>query len=124
MLFRSKSIVTNSTPWLTVNTYTNAPYISPGSQSAGMVRYNTNMQRLEVYDGNIWLELGGGASIETSAETNAILNWGRQKMEEERNWRVMADKNPAIRDAYEKFKQAEEQLKIVEALVKEDNVTG
>ena len=36
----------------------------------------------------------------------------------------MAEKNPAIKDAYEKFKQAEEQLKIVEALVKEDNVAG
>ena len=119
-----KSIVTNSSPWLTVNTYNNLPYISPGSQSAGMVRYNTNMQRLEVYDGNAWLELGGGASVETSAETNAILIWGRQKMEEERNWREMAEKNPAIRDAYEKFKQAEEQLKIVQALVKEDNVAG
>ena len=32
----------------------------------------------------------------------------------------MAEKNPTIRDAYEKFKQAEEQLKIVEALVKDN----
>ena len=98
-----KSIVTNSSPWLTVNTYNNAPYISPGSQSAGMVRYNTSMQRLEVYDGNAWLELGGGASVETSSEMNSVLVWARQKMEEERNWRVMADRHPAIKDAYEKF---------------------
>ena len=118
-----KSIVSQS-PWVTVNTYNNTPYMPGSAQSAGMVRYNTNMQRLEVYDGNIWLELGGGASIETSAETNAILNWGREKMEEERNWREMAERNPTIRDAYEKFKQAEEQLKIVQALVKEDNVAG
>jgi len=118
-----KSVVTNS-PWLSVNTYNNVPYISPGSQSAGMVRYNTNMQRLEVYDGNSWLELGGGTSIETSAETNSILTWARQKMEEEQNWREMAERNPTIKDAYEKFKQAEEQLKIVQALVKEDNVAG
>lgn len=117
-----KSIVTNSKPWLTVNTYNNLPYISPGSQSAGMVRYNTSMQRLEVYDGNAWLELGGGVSIETSAETNSILNWARGKMDEEQKLRDLAEKNTAVKDAYEKFKQAEEQLKIVEALVKEDNV--
>lgn len=117
-----KSIVTNSNPWLTVNTYNNLPYISPGSQSAGMVRYNTSMQRLEVYDGNTWLELGGGVSIDISSETNSILNWAQRKMDEELKWREMAKKNAAVKDAYEKFKQAEEQLKIVEALVKEDNV--
>ena len=119
-----KSIVTNSAPWLTVNTYNNLPWINPSNQSAGMVRYNTSMQRLEVYDGNVWLELGGGASIDTSSETNSILNWARAKMDEELKWREMAKKNAAVKDAYEKFKQAEEQLKIVEALVKDDNVAG
>ena len=113
-----KSIVSQS-PWLTVNTYNNTPYMPGLTQSAGMVRYNTSMQRLEVYDGNMWLELGGGSSIELSSSASQVLEWAQKKMEEERRWRDMADKNPAIKDAYEKFKQAEEQLKIVEALVKE-----
>jgi len=118
-----KSIVSQS-QWLTVNTYNNTPYMPGGLQSSGMVRYNTSMQRLEVYDGNIWLELGGGSTVDLSSSAKATLEWASNKMEEERNWKEMAEKNPTIRDAYEKFKQAEEQLKIVQALVKEDNVAG
>ena len=79
---------------------------------------------MEVYDGATWIALASQAEVKLSPSAEEILRWGRAKMEEERNWREMAEKNPAIRDAYEKFKQAEEQLKIVQALVKEDNVAG
>jgi hypothetical protein len=111
-----KSIVSQS-QWLNVNTYNNTPYVPAGLQSSGMVRYNTSMQRLEVYDGNTWLELGGGSTVNLSVAAQTALEWASKKMREEQEWREMAEQNPAIRDAYEKFKQAEEQLKIVQALV-------
>jgi hypothetical protein len=115
-----KSIVSQS-PWLNVNTYNNTPYMPGGLQSSGMVRYNTSMQRLEVYDGNAWLELGGGSSVDLSLSAQSVLEWASKKMEEERNWQEMAERNPSIKDAYNKFKQAEEQLKIVQALVQCNN---
>jgi hypothetical protein len=79
---------------------------------------------MEVYDGSSWVMLASSAEVKLSPGAEEILRWGRQKMLEEQEWREMAEKNSTIRDAYEKFKQAEEQLKIVKALVKEDNVAG
>ena len=110
--------------FLQVNTYANTPYVSIGSLSAGQVRFNPNNRSMEVYDGATWIMLASQAEVKLSPSAEEILRWGREKMEEERNWRVMAERNPTIKDAYEKFKQAEEQLKIVQALVKEDNVAG
>ena len=101
------------------------PYISPGTPSAGMVRYNVQSQCLEVYDGTAsWYRIGSDVSVDLSPNAKAVIDWAGKKIDEERRWKEMAEKNPAIKDAYDKFKQAEEQLKIVEALVKEDNVAG
>jgi hypothetical protein len=118
-----KSIVSQS-PWLTVNTYNNTPYMPGPSQSAGMVRYNTNMQRLEVYDGNIWLELGGGSSVELSSNANEIMRWAENKMKEENELEQLAKTHPTVQDSLNKLKEAEAQLRVVAALCKEDNVAG
>jgi hypothetical protein len=52
-------------------------------------------------------------------DAEEILRWAQKKMQQEQDWQAMAQKNPTVRDAYEKFKQAEEQLRIVEALVQQ-----
>ena len=109
--------------FLNVQTYASTPYIGTGSLSAGQVRFNPTSRTMEVYDGANWVMLASSAQVQLSPSAEEILRWGRLKMEEERNWRDMSEKNPTIKDAYEKFKQAEEQLKIVQALVKEDNAT-
>lgn len=116
--------LTTSSPWLTLQHYQNPPYISPGSQSSGMVRYNPNMSRLEVYDGNTWLELGGSATVNLAGSAQEILEWARKKMQEEVEYNKLAETNPAVQDALIKMRQAESQLRVVTALVKEDNVAG
>ena len=110
--------------FLNVQTYANSPYINNSSLSAGQVRFNSMNRSMEVYDGASWVILASSAEVKLSPGAEEILRWGRAKMEEERDWREMAQKNATIRDAYEKFKQAEEQLKMLQALVKEDNVAG
>lgn len=110
--------------FLQVQTYANTPYINTGTLSAGQLRFNPVNRSMEVYDGSSWVLLSSSAEVTLSPSAEEILRWGRQKMEDERNWREMAERNPTVKDAYEKFKQAEEQLKIVQALVKEDNVAG
>ena len=107
--------------FLSVQTYSNTPYISNGTLSAGQVRFNPASRSMEVYDGTSWVTLASQAEVKLSSGAEEILRWGRQRMEEERNWREMAEKNPTIKDAYEKFKQAEEQFKIVQALAKEES---
>lgn len=87
---------------------TSSPYISPGSQSAGMVRYNTNMQQMEVYDGVSWLTIGGTCEVSLSGEAEMIIAWAREKMLEEKRIDELCEKYPGLRkarDNYETFKR-------------------
>jgi hypothetical protein len=105
--------------FLNVQTYSSAPYINVTELSTGQVRFNPSTRSMEVYDGHNWVNFAGSAQVALSTGAEEILRWAQKKMEQEQNWKDMATKNPAVQDAYEKFKQAEEQLRIVEALVRE-----
>jgi hypothetical protein len=93
------------------------PYISPGSQSAGMIRYNTNSQVTEVYDGNAWLTVSSTPSVSLTSSTLEVIDWARKKMQEEKNLEQLMNRHPGLRDTYEKFE-------IMKALCskEEDNV--
>lgn len=98
------SIVSNS-QYLHVNGGDpSRPYISPGAAGAGMVRYNPNMDQLEVSDGNTWLPYNGSyATIELTPEMESLLDWAREKREEERKLEAMMEQYPALRKAKENF---------------------
>jgi hypothetical protein len=91
------------------------PYISPGGQSAGLVRYNTSSNNLEVYDGMSWQTLtnSGYTYIGLNQESQDAIEWVQRKMQEERNLQQLIDNHIGLRDAYEKFK-------IMEALTRND----
>lgn len=81
-----------------------APYISPGSVGAGMMRWNPNMQCIEVNDGNTWLSFNESyADINLSPETQRILEWAEKKMAEEEKLEAMMEQYPALRKAKENF---------------------
>jgi hypothetical protein len=90
-----------------VTTYIgSAPYISPGAQGAGMVRYNTNTQNMEVYDGVVWKELSTNIEMGLSAEAEATIVWARKKMLEEARIDELCKKYPGLDKAranYEAF---------------------
>lgn len=89
-----------------------------GNTLIGQVRYNGSNQSLEVYDGTSWLHMPTTyVSVELTPDVQNVLNWARNKMSEESRMRELAAKHPTLADAIEKFKQAEEQVKIVTALV-------
>lgn len=93
------------------------PYISPGSSGAGMVRYNPNMNQLEVNDGVSWKEIGNSfASIGLSAEAEALLDWAREQVSKEQARKRAVEKNPALKKAYEAIKRAEENYDLLEAI--------
>jgi hypothetical protein len=83
------------------------PYISPGAMGAGMVRYNSNMNCMEVNDGNSWRSLGFNyANLELTPEAQAILDWAKKKMVEEKQIDELCEKYPGLRkarDNYEAF---------------------
>ena len=73
------------------------PYISPGSQSAGILRYNTNLKNIEVYDGVSWLALSSShTQISLDGPTQEAVQWVRRRMEQEKRLEELARQHPAV----------------------------
>jgi hypothetical protein len=99
-------------------------YISPGSVGSGMMRYNGNTNCIEVNDGNSWIRMGSAyATIELTPETESLLDWARQKRDEDLNLKALAEKNEAVRIAVENLNKAQEQLQITAHLAREYDQT-
>jgi hypothetical protein len=100
------------------------PYIPPGGQSAGMVRYNTNMNIMEIYDGQSWKELSTSyASVGLTSEAESLLDWARNKMAEELKYKALANEHPAVKIALENLERAKQQLDATIILSKEHDTT-
>ena len=96
------------------------PYISPGAAGAGMVRYNPNMNQLEVNDGNSWQTLATSyATVELTPETESLLNWAREQRNKHFERERAVKNNPALAKAYEAIKRAEENFDLLEAIARE-----
>ncbi len=105
----------------TASTYVNG---YSGSQGVGNMRYNTSSQRMEVFDGNGWVQLNlGSASVGLNSEAESLLDWARDKRNEELMWQSLAKENQAVKIALENLEQAKHQLAITAHLAKEINET-
>ena len=90
------------------------------SQGVGNLRFNTSQQRLEVYDGMTWLELNTPhASVGLNGAAEEAIDWVQRQMAEEKRLEVLAKKHPSVADALKAVQQAQEQVRIVAALVQE-----
>jgi len=102
------------TSWPTF--YNNAS--TSGNTLVGQVRYNGSGQCMEVYDGAAWLSMGAAyPTIELAPHVQAVVHWAQAKMVEESRLRELAIKHPTLADALDAVKRAEEQVRIVAALV-------
>jgi hypothetical protein len=63
-------------------------------------------------------EHGESTSIGLTAEAETILIWARSKLVEEQRIAELTRTNPTVADAAQALKTAEEQLRVVMALVK------
>lgn len=109
----SGSIVVSGGP---ASTYVNG---YSGAQGVGNMRYNTSMQKTEVFDGSNWIQLNtGSVSISLSPEVESLLNWARKKRNEELEREQLAETNPAIKDLLSQIKTKEEQIQMVMTLLK------
>jgi len=95
-------------------------YISPGSAGAGMIRWNPNMNCMEVNDGNIWKILDMGyATVELTPDTESLLEWARKERDRQQAREQAVANNPALQKAYEAIKRAEENFDLLEAVARE-----
>jgi hypothetical protein len=97
------------------------PYINNSSPITGMLSYDSSSQSMKVYDGNNWATIGSGSAVvNLSYDAINILKWAQKKMLEEAERNELAETNPTIKDLIEQIKQKEEQISIVQALIKEE----
>jgi hypothetical protein len=95
-------------------------YINTGNNNpaAGQVRFTG--QYMEVYDGNMWTQIQGSyTTVGLNPIAESALDWVLQKMEEEKRVRALAKTHPAVQDALDSIKDAENRLAVVVALVKQ-----
>ena len=107
--------VNNATPaWPSI--YNNNYGQSNGSQTfAGQMRYNANSGSMEVFDGNTWQMVGNSiAQVGLNQDAERILDWARQKMDEEMNLMIRMERHPGLKDAWERFK-------VIDALTLEED---
>jgi hypothetical protein len=117
--------ITSSSRYITVTGgMSTDPYISPGAVGAGMVRWNSNMNCMEVNDGNTWKTLSMNyATIEVTPELESLLNWARKKQDEEMAWQSLAKENQAVKIALDHLEQARRQVDITAKLAREYETT-
>ena len=113
--------INSSSRYITINGGSpSTPYISPGAAGAGMIRWNPNMNHLEVNDGNTWIQLNMNyASIELSSDAESLLEWARKKKNEEQDWYTLASNNEAVRIALEQLEQAKTRVELTAILARE-----
>jgi hypothetical protein len=103
----------------------NYPYISMSNSSAGMVRYNGTTSNFEVYDGYNWCPITSlSTTISLDRGTQEILSWAKKKRDEETEREKLAESYPAVKDLMSQIQEKEEQIKIIQTLVKEENKVG
>ena len=99
-----------------------APYINMNSPSAGLMRYNGNGNNVEVYDGTTWhIMYSSQVHISLDNDTYDLLSWARKKRDEERELERQAAENPTIKDLANKVKLYQDQIKMVQTLMKKDH---
>jgi len=90
----------------------------PGTQGVGNMRYNTSSQNMEVFDGNNWIILNTTtASVGLNGEAESLLDWARQKRNEELELENLAQTNPTIKDLMDQIKEKQHQVKMIKTLI-------
>jgi hypothetical protein len=112
-------------PFITVNGGGNfTPYINMNNISAGMVRYNSNIHGLEIYDGSTWMSLHSNiVSVGLNNDAVKAITWALKKMDEEAELEKLAKEHPAINFALDNLKKAHRQLDATIILSKEHDKT-
>lgn len=108
--------------YMQVSGATSSTYVNghSGQQGVGNMRYNTTNQNMEVFDGNNWVMINmGHATVGLNGDAESLLDWARQKRDEEFQWKLLAEKNQAVKIALDNLEQAKQQLDITAKLARD-----
>ena len=85
-----------------------------GLQGVGNMRYNTSSQNIEVFDGNNWVMLNMSIpSIGLNTDAESLLDWAREKRNEEFELQVLAQEHPSIKDLVNDIENKKDQIKMI-----------
>jgi hypothetical protein len=88
--------------------YASGTSIDMTKDQAGVLRFNTDMQRFEYYNGDFWLDavsagIIGDKTISPSTRLLEVVRWAEQKMAEEQREIALRQSHPLIKDAWEQY---------------------
>ena len=92
-------------PYLVVQTdLPSRPFVDNSDSFGGLLRWNSQLNQQEVYDGSDWVPFDHEtATINLDRETESLLEWAREKREEEQKLCEMMEQYPALKKAKENF---------------------
>ena len=123
-------MIKNITPigrYITVSGGNSSTYVNgySGAQGVGNMRFNTSTQNMEVFDGSSWITLNMDyASVGLNGDAESLLDWAREKRNEEMKWYSLASSNEAVRIALEQLEQAKTRLELTAILSREYETTS
>ena len=123
-------MIKNITPigrYITVSGGTSGTYVNgySGAQGVGNMRFNTSTQNMEVFDGSSWITLNMDyASVGLNSDAESLLDWAREKRNEEMKWYSLASSNESVRIALEQLEQAKTRLELTAILSREYETTN
>jgi hypothetical protein len=85
------------------NGYSTVPPMSPGAQSAGMLRWNTSSNSIEVYNGVAWFSVDTTTDVFLSPIAQQAMDWSIKKMEEDLRLQSLMDRHPGLKELNDKF---------------------
>lgn len=89
-----------------------------GAQGLGDLRFNTVLQCLEVWDGQMWQPFRmSEVSVSLTSDAVEAIDWVNHKRKEEHDIQVLAEKYPAVADQLAAVREAEEKLRMITLLV-------
>lgn len=88
----------------------NSSWIGNNGPGAGMMRYNTSTQMIEVFDGTSWMPQSMTVYLSMTHEAEEALNWANIKRREEAELEELLKQYPSLKNAHDQFQ-------VVKALV-------
>jgi len=78
-----------------------------------------------VFDGTNWIVMNTSyAIVGLTSDAESLLDWARQKRQEELELVALAESNAAIKDLMDTIKQKQDQLEMVKVLIKKEVTVG
>ena len=84
------------------------------------MRWNTQSNFMEVYNGSSWQQIGGMVNVSLTAEVETILKWAREEMHKSMQIKAMAAKSVTVADALAAYEDAASKLQVIMTLADKD----